>query len=77
MTGGPLPSARLVSEQMSSVAPSSEERSELTVAVMSWGQLLTHDMGHTPEQVQYSTVQYSYNYSVHNILLILSRTTYK
>ena len=51
MTGGPLPSARLVSEQMSSVSGGSEETSELTVAVMSWGQLLTHDMGHTPEQV--------------------------
>ena len=25
--------------------------SELTVAVMLWGQLLAHDLGHTPEQV--------------------------
>ena len=59
MAGGELPSARLVSEQLAEVATSDDIRdnaeednnSELTVAVMLWGQLLAHDLGHTPEQV--------------------------
>ena len=59
MAGGELPSARLVSQQLAEVATSDDIRdkednnnnSELTVAVMLWGQLLAHDLGHTPEQV--------------------------
>ena len=59
MAGGELPSARLVSERLAEVASSDDIRdnnnnnnnSELTVAVMLWGQLLAHDLGHTPEQV--------------------------
>ena len=31
---------------------SNNDNSELTVAVMLWGQLLAHDLGHTPEQVR-------------------------
>ena len=60
MAGGELPSARLVSQQLAEVATSDDIRdkednnnnSELTVAVMLWGQLLAHDLGHTPEQVK-------------------------
>ena len=62
MAGGELPSARLVSEQLAEVASddirdnakednNNNNNSELTVAVMLWGQLLAHDLGHTPEQV--------------------------
>ena len=63
MAGGELPSARLVSERLAEVATSDDIRdkednnnnnnSELTVAVMLWGQLLAHDLGHTPEQVRF------------------------
>ena len=65
MAGGELPSARLVSQQLAEVATSDDIRdnakednnnnnnSELTVAVMLWGQLLAHDLGHTPEQVRF------------------------
>ena len=58
MAGGELPSARLVSERLAEVASddtrdnnNNSNNSELTVAVMLWGQLLAHDLGHTPEQV--------------------------
>ena len=60
MAGGELPSARLVSQQLAEVASdnirdkednNNNNNSELTVAVMLWGQLLAHDLGHTPEQV--------------------------
>ena len=54
MAGGELPSARRVSEQLAEVASddtNENNNSELTVAVMLWGQLLAHDLGHTPEQV--------------------------
>ena len=61
MAGGELPSARLVSERLAEVASddirdkednNNNNNSELTVAVMLWGQLLAHDLGHTPEQVR-------------------------
>ena len=55
MAGGELPSARLVSERLAEVVSDdtkdNNNNSELTVAVMLWGQLLAHDLGHTPEQV--------------------------
>ena len=65
MAGGELPSARLVSERLAEVASDdtrdkednnnnniNNNKSELTLAVMLWGQLLAHDLGHTPEQVR-------------------------
>ena len=67
MAGGELPSARLVSQRLAEVASddirdkednnnnnnnNNNNKSELTLAVMLWGQLLAHDLGHTPEQVR-------------------------
>ena len=45
--GFPLPSARLVSEKLTSVGSGSD--GDLTVNMMQWGQFISHDIDHTPE----------------------------
>ena len=48
VTGGSLPSARLVVDKVV-LRTDKEEAGELSVHVMQWGQFLTHDLDHTPE----------------------------
>ena len=46
--GGSLPSARMVVDKVV-LRTDKEEAGQMSVHVMQWGQFLSHDMDHTPE----------------------------